>query len=80
MELGIERPSLLWFWGPNSIMVVYMDPLGNRVIYGFGVSGLSPDTLSLKPLHSVAQAAVQAQSMGRGVECCGLHRGFGFRM
>ena len=28
MELGIERPSLLWLWGPNSIMVVYMDPLG----------------------------------------------------
>ena len=57
-----------------------MDPLGNRVICGFGVSGLSPDALSLKPLHSVAQAAVEAQSMGRGVECYGLHRGFGFRM
>ena len=28
MELGPKRPSLLWFWGPNSIMVVYMDPLG----------------------------------------------------
>ena len=30
MELGTERPSLLWFWGPNSIMVVYMDPLGGH--------------------------------------------------
>ena len=28
MELGPKRPSLLWLWGPNSIMVVYMDPLG----------------------------------------------------
>ena len=29
MELGPKRPSPLWFWGPNSIMVVYMDPLGS---------------------------------------------------
>ena len=28
MELSPKRPSLVWFWGPNSIMVVYMDPLG----------------------------------------------------
>ena len=28
MELGPERPSPLWFWGPNSIIVMYMDPLG----------------------------------------------------
>ena len=28
MESGPKRPSPLWFWGPNSIMVVYMDPLG----------------------------------------------------
>ena len=27
MEFGPKRPSPLWFWGPNSIMVVYMDPL-----------------------------------------------------
>ena len=27
MELVTERPSLLWFWGPSSIMAVYMDPL-----------------------------------------------------
>ena len=26
MELGPNRPSLLWFGGPNSIMVVHMDP------------------------------------------------------
>ena len=28
MELGTERPSLLWFGGADSIMVVYMGPLG----------------------------------------------------
>ena len=28
MELGPERPFPLWFWGPNSIIVVFMDPLG----------------------------------------------------
>ena len=28
VELGPKRPSLLWFWGPNSIVVVHMDPLG----------------------------------------------------
>ena len=33
MELGTKKkPSLLWFWGPNSIMVVYVGPSGN----GFG--------------------------------------------
>ena len=25
-----KRPSPLWFWGPNSIIVVYMDPLGQK--------------------------------------------------
>ena len=29
MELGPKRPSLLWFWDPNSIIGVYMDPLGS---------------------------------------------------
>ena len=33
MELGPRRPSPLWFWGPNSIVVVYMDPLGYIYIY-----------------------------------------------
>ena len=28
MELGPERPSPLWFWVPNSTIVVYVDPLG----------------------------------------------------
>ena len=32
MELGPKRPSPLWFWGPNSILVVYMDPLGKLAI------------------------------------------------
>ena len=32
MELGTKRPSLVWFWGPNSIMVVYMDPLGKATL------------------------------------------------
>ena len=30
MELGPKRQSPLWFWGPNSIIVVYMDPLGKH--------------------------------------------------
>ena len=34
MELGPKRPSPLWLLGPNSIRVVYMDPLGTRVPYG----------------------------------------------
>ena len=29
MELGPGRPFPLWFWGPSSIIVVFMDPLGN---------------------------------------------------
>ena len=29
MEIGPKRPSPLWFWEPNSIIVVYMDPLGS---------------------------------------------------
>ena len=28
VELGPKRPSLLWFWDPNSIIGVFMDPLG----------------------------------------------------
>ena len=32
MELGANRPSPLWFLEPNSIIVVYMDPLGYTVI------------------------------------------------
>ena len=36
MELGPKRPSLLWLWGPNSIMVVHMDPLGNINKEAFG--------------------------------------------
>ena len=28
MELGPKRPSLLWFWDPNSIIGVFMDPFG----------------------------------------------------
>ena len=39
MELGPQRPSLLWFWELNSIVVVYMDPLGT----------LQKPTLSLNP-------------------------------
>ena len=32
MELGPKKPSPLWFLGPNSIIVVYMDPLG--ILFG----------------------------------------------
>ena len=28
MELGPKRPSLLWFWDPNSIVGLFMDLLG----------------------------------------------------
>ena len=30
MELGPKRPSRLWFWDPNSIVGVFMDPLGKN--------------------------------------------------
>ena len=30
MEFALKRPSPLWFLGPNSIIVVYMDPLGSE--------------------------------------------------
>ena len=41
VELGPKRPSPLWFWGPNSIIVVYMDPLG--------IESLRPKPETLKP-------------------------------
>ena len=58
MELGPKRPSPLWFWGPNSILVVYMDPLGSKVrkqtglghIYNRQSSALEPE-LSPKALQ-----------------------------
>ena len=34
MELGPKRPSPLWLLGPNSIIVVYMDPLASCVNMG----------------------------------------------
>ena len=33
LESGTKKPSPLWFWGSNSIIVVYMDPLGSRIRY-----------------------------------------------
>ena len=30
MELGPKRPSLLWFWDLNSIIGVFLDPLGKQ--------------------------------------------------
>ena len=42
MELGPKRPSPLWFWGPNSIIAVYMDPLGYNRVKGFH-KGLSKE-------------------------------------
>ena len=44
MELGTKRPSPLWFWGPNSIMVVYVDPLG------YESDSKRHNTMSLKSL------------------------------
>ena len=41
MELGTERPSLSRLRGPNSTMVVYMDPLGCSLsCISFCVNGL----------------------------------------
>ena len=39
MELGPKRPSLLWFWDPNSIIGVYMDPLGLLEFFPLKASG-----------------------------------------
>ena len=54
MELSPKRPSPLWFWGPNSIIVVYMDPLGgiHQQTQGFPLPcldspGLVPEQLDL---------------------------------
>ena len=35
MELGPQKPSLFWFWGPNSIIVVYVGPSGEMEVYTF---------------------------------------------
>ena len=37
MEISPKRPSPLWLWGPNSIIVVYMDPLGMKRLNKAGV-------------------------------------------
>ena len=31
MELGPQKPRMVWFLGPNSILAIYMDPLGYYV-------------------------------------------------
>ena len=36
-----QRPSALWFWGPNSIIVVYMDPLVDRIVFATPDDGLT---------------------------------------
>ena len=33
MESAPKRPSPLWFWGPNSITVVYVEFLGIYTVY-----------------------------------------------
>ena len=43
MELDARKPSPLRFCGPDSIMVLYMDPLGDRCI-------MLQDTLYLNAL------------------------------
>ena len=59
MELGIERPSLLWLWGPNSIMVVYMDPLGKLMDLKWKgeASGMLTLTLALVAVDGCTSAA-----------------------
>ena len=43
MELGPKRPSPLWFGGPNSIIVVYRDPLG--IVKNISTSGQTTRTV-----------------------------------
>ena len=43
MELGPKRPSPLWFLGPNSIIVVYVDPLGWQELDPYIPSRIHPD-------------------------------------
>ena len=54
MELGPKRASLLWFRGPNSIMVVFVDPLGlfradDGELPCQGPRARAPKILDLKP-------------------------------
>ena len=46
MELGPKKPSLFWFWGPNSIMVVYVGPSG-KPESTLGVQGVHRGLLGL---------------------------------
>ena len=45
LELDPKRPSLLWFWGPNSIVVVCMGPLGYIEFQSKVQAELKPSTL-----------------------------------
>ena len=55
MELGPKKPSPLWFWGPNSIMAVYVGPSGSR---GNHTAYLchSSERSSGGPIHRLIQA------------------------
>ena len=55
MELGPKRPSLLWFWGPNSILVVYMDPLGTE-LQGLNPGSYEPLMERYEDLHKTPRA------------------------
>ena len=67
MELGPTRPYPLWFWGPNSIIiVVYMDPLGEIATPSLG------ETVQRRPgsrhPHWVVQLGVGPQCSGNRLE------------
>ena len=67
MELGPKRPSLLWYWGPNSIVVVYMDPLGYLV--------QEPDPISMLPAISCTSICV-VRNLGCRLRFSGIRYGF----
>ena len=50
MELGPKRPSPWWFFGPNSIIVVCMDPLGSGIqdLPGFTGQNRKSDSLGFR--------------------------------
>ena len=78
MELGPKRPSLLWLWDPNSIIGVYMDPLGiasrSQIPRGYPLLYVMKRVSSLKTsrnlhnLHSALQEVLHHTRVARWKE------------
>ena len=58
MEVGPKRPSLLWFRGPTSIILVYVGPLGLPL--GQGHLGQLNDVPILEPPQIRGVCALEA--------------------